>query len=281
MTPAVKSTRLPRLPRRAVAGATLLLAAGLGVAVQAQTLPAPPAIPARPAMPPVVAVEAVGAWPHDPGAFTQGLVFHEGRLLESTGLYGQSSVREVELETGQVLRSAPVAAEYFAEGLTLFEGQLVQLTWKEQQGFVYGLEDFARQGGFAYPGEGWGLTHDGARLIMSDGSSRLRFLDPATYEEVAALEVRDPSGPVRNLNELEWVRGEIWANIWITDRIARIDPTSGEVLAYLDLSGLLPADVRRTRQVDVLNGIAYDPAGDRVFVTGKWWPLLFEIRPQA
>jgi glutaminyl-peptide cyclotransferase len=222
----------------------------------------------------------LNSWPHDPGAFTQGLVFHEGRLLESTGLYGQSTLRQVDLETGQVLLSVPVSAEYFAEGLTLFGGQLLQLTWQAERGFVYRLDDLTRTGEFAYRGEGWGLTHDGARLIMSDGTSRLRFLDPATFAVVGTLDVSDALGPVQRLNELEWVRGQIWANIWQTDRIARIDPVSGQVLGYLDLTGLLSTADQQGREVDVLNGIAFDPLADRIFVTGKLWPRLFEIRPR-
>ncbi len=235
--------------------------------------------PAGPAPTPVDTVEVVNSWLHDSDAFTQGLVFHQGRLLESTGLYGESTLREVDLETGQVLRSVAVPETYFAEGLTLFGDQLVQLTWKEGRGFVYRLEDLAPTAEFVYPGEGWGLTHDGGRLIMSDGTSRLHFLDPSTFAVVGTLEVADSAGPVQHLNELEWVRGEVWANVWLTDRIARIDPASGRVLGYLDLAGLLPEAERLSGQVDVLNGIAYDPASDRIFVTGKLWPRLFEIRP--
>ncbi len=250
-----------------------LLACALAVVGWAQS------VPPSPASTPVESVEVLNSWPHDPGAFTQGLVFHEGRLLESTGLYGQSTLRQVELETGQVLLSVPVSAEYFAEGLTLFGGQLLQLTWQAERGFVYRLEDFTRTGEFTYRGEGWGLTHDGARLILSDGTSRLRFLDPATFAVVGTLDVSDARGPVQRLNELEWVRGQIWANIWQTDRIARIDPASGHVISYLDLTGLLSTADQQEQGVDVLNGIAFDPVADRIFVTGKLCPRLFEIRP--
>lgn len=283
--PAAPTPPAPRRDPRAGPGRTTLrrrgallalgVAGALAVAGRAQSIPLPQTTT------PVETVEVLGSWPHNPGAFTQGLVFSEGHLLESTGLYGQSSLRQVDVATGEVLRQVPVPPEFFAEGLTLFEGQLVQLTWKEQRGFVYRLEDFARTGEFAYQGEGWGLTHDGARLIMSDGTSRLRFLDPATYAVMGTLDVADAAGPVQRLNELEWVRGEIWANIWQTDRIARIDPATGAVLGYLDLTGLLSAADRRAHSVDVLNGIAYDPATDRIFVTGKLWPWLFEIRPRG
>lgn len=261
--------------RAAVFALALALVCALLLSRSAGTLTA------RPAPTPVDTVDVVNSWPHDPAAFTQGLVFHEGRLLESTGLYGESTLREVELETGRVLRAVAVPREYFAEGLTLFEDRLVQLTWREGMGFVYGPADFARLTEFPIQGEGWGLTHDGARLIMSDGTNRLRFLDPATFAVLGTLDVVDTVGPVSQLNELEWVRGEIWANLWLTDRIARIDPESGHVVGYLDLTGLLSQAERQTRQVDVLNGIAYDPAEDRVFVTGKLWPRLFEIRPRT
>ena len=275
---AVIGTGAARKATRRRAALALALVCALLLAGRAQSQPARPSAVAADTV--ADTVEVVNRWPHDPGAYTQGLVFHEGKLLESTGLYGESTVREVELESGAVLRSVAVPQEYFGEGLTLFAGRLVQLTWREERGFVYRLEDLARVGEFTYRGEGWGLTHDGARLIMSDGTNRLRFLDPATFAVVGTLDVSDGFGPVWMLNELEWVRGEIWANIYLTDRIARIDPGSGRVLGYLDLTGLLPDAERLARRVDVLNGIAYDPVADRIFVTGKWWPLLFEIRPR-
>jgi glutamine cyclotransferase len=224
---------------------------------------------------PTARVEVIASWPHDRAAFTQGLVYHRGALFESTGLYGRSTLREVEWQTGRVLRSVDVPREYFAEGLTLFGDRLIQLTYQEHKGFVYDL-DFRRIGEFAYEGEGWGLAHDGARLIMSDGTNRLRFLDPTTFETIGTVDVFDDGVPVARLNELEWVRGEIWANVWTTDRIARIDPASGRVIGWLDLAGLLAPQERVGG--DVLNGIAYDAEGDRVFVTGKWWPKLFAIR---
>jgi glutamine cyclotransferase len=220
--------------------------------------------------------EVVNTFPHDPGAFTQGLVFSDGVLFESTGLNGQSSLRRVALETGEVLKQRDIDAQYFAEGLALFDGRLIQLTWRNGVGFVYDKDSFEPLGNFTYPNEGWGLTQDGTHLIMSDGSSTLRFLDPHTFEVVREVAVTSEGQPVVRLNELEYVAGEIWANVWQTDAIARIDPATGAVRGWIDLSGLLPAEERAA--ADVLNGIAYDAAGDRLFVTGKLWPTLFEIR---
>ena len=221
--------------------------------------------------------EVVNTYPHDPAAFTQGLVYHEGYLYESTGLYGQSSLRKVALETGVVLQQADLPPNYFGEGLALWEDTLLQITWLEETGFIYDLEDFSLLGQFTYPTEGWGLTHDGERLIMSDGSHRLYFLDPGTFEITGQVEVTDQGEPVERINELEHIQGEVYANIWLTDEIVRIDPGTGEVLGWIDLAGILP-EALRAPDTDVLNGIAYDPAGDRLFVTGKNWPVLYEIR---
>jgi glutamine cyclotransferase len=220
----------------------------------------------------------VNAYPHDSRAYTQGLVYRDGFLYESTGLNGRSSVRKVRLETGEVVQQHRLDGKYFGEGLTDWDSRLVQLTWQTNVGFVYDLATFKPVRTFTYPGEGWGLTHDGKRLIMSDGepSGELRFLDPSSFKELGRLTVRDQNRPVGNLNELEFVNGEIFANVYQTDRIARIEPSSGRVVGWIDLQGLLPAADRRG--VDVLNGIAYDPARDRLFVTGKLWPRLFEIR---
>jgi glutamine cyclotransferase len=221
--------------------------------------------------------EVVNFWPHDREAFTQGLVFHEGALLESTGQQGFSSLRRVELKTGKVLQKIDVPRQYFAEGLTLFGGKLYQLTWQHQRGFLYDPANFKQVGEFRYDGEGWGLTHDGESLILSDGTSQIRFIDPQTFEVRRTINVRDGGQAVRELNELEYVKGEIWANVWHKDRVARIDPRTGAVVGWVDLKGLLAAgDVRDPEAV--LNGIAYDEAGDRLFVTGKLWPKLFEIR---
>jgi glutaminyl-peptide cyclotransferase len=221
--------------------------------------------------------EVVNVFPHDPAAFTQGLVFHQGVLYESTGLNGASSLRKVELETGRVLKRLDMPAQYFAEGLVLFNGRLLQLTWQNQVGFVYDQESFQQLSTFNYVGEGWGLAHDGQSLILSDGTSQIRFLDPNNFQVQRTLNVKDRGRDVIRLNELEYVNGEIFANIWFTDRIARINPQTGVVNGWIDLAGLLSQQDNNGR-ADVLNGIAYDAAADRLFVTGKLWPKLFEIR---
>jgi len=226
---------------------------------------------------PVYSYRVVHSYPHDPGAFTEGLVYDHGDLFESTGLLGRSSLRRVDLQTGTVLQSLALSNDYFGEGLTVFQNRLIQLTWQSQVGFVYALESFRLLRQFNYPGEGWGLTQDGRRLIMSDGSPTLRFLDPETLAETGRLEVRASGASVYQLNELEFVDGEIYANIWKTDRIARIDPTTGNVVGWIDLAGLLSPPERPEDPEAVLNGIAYDADGHRLFVTGKLWPRLFEI----
>jgi glutamine cyclotransferase len=226
---------------------------------------------------PVYGYEVVRVYPHDPEAFTQGLVYEGGFLYESTGLYGRSSLRKVELETGRVVKIHHLPPEFFGEGLTIWRDRLIQLTWQERTGFVYEKETFRLLRTFTYATEGWGLTHDGRHLIRSDGTAVLSFLDPETFREVRRLEVRDRGRPVSFLNELEYVRGEIYANVWQTDCLVRISPRTGRVLGWVDLTGVLgPED--HVRPVDVLNGIAYDAERDRLFVTGKLWPKLFEIR---
>ncbi len=226
---------------------------------------------------PVQGYEIVRVYPHARDAFTQGLVYLDGHLYESTGLNGASSLRKVELRTGRVLRRHDLDAKYFGEGLVDWGPNLIQLTLRSGTGFVYDRETFRLRQTFQYRGEGWGLTHDGRRLIMSDGSAMLRFLDPLTFNGSYELRVHDGGRPVSNLNELEYVNGEIYANIWLTDRIARISPETGQVLGWIDLEGLLSiAD--RMLPVGELNGIAYDAVQDRLFVTGKRWPKLFEIR---
>lgn len=219
----------------------------------------------------------VRAYPHDRAAFTQGLAFdEEGALYESTGQRGQSSLRRVELSTGAVKQRHDLAPALFGEGITVFADRIIQLTWQAGRAFVYDKASFDLLHEFAYRTEGWGLTHDGRRLIMSDGTATLYFRRPDTFTETSRVTVRDHRGPVIRLNELEYVRGEILANIWQTDRVARIDPQTGHVIGWIELAGLLqPSD--RHQPVDVLNGIAYDPRTDRLFVTGKWWPRLFEI----
>lgn len=229
-----------------------------------------------PSSPLTYTYEVLNTYPHDPTAFTQGLVYHEGGLYEGTGRWGESTVREVVLDSGAVLRSRPLDAQYFGEGIALLNDKIYQLTWQEQTGFVYDRATFEPLQTFSYPTEGWGITHDGQRLIVSDGTSTLYFWDPETLQETSRVTVRDHEGPVNRLNELEYVDGEVWANIWLTDLIARISPETGEVLGYIDLTGLLDTSAL-TEPVDVLNGIAYDPAGGRIFVTGKLWPSLFEI----
>jgi glutamine cyclotransferase len=225
---------------------------------------------------PVFTYEVANTWPHQRNAFTQGLVFLDGALLESTGLNGQSSLRRVDLQTGNVLQRAEVSPEYFAEGLAAVEGKLFQLTWQNHKCFVYDLHSFRLENEFAYGGEGWGLTTDGHWLIMSDGTDQIRFIDPKTFKEDRRIAVKARSRPVYQLNELEYVKGEIFANVWGTDQVVRIDPATGEVVGLIDFAGLLPKQ-DRDENTDVLNGIAYDPSGDRLFVTGKCWPKLFEV----
>lgn len=218
----------------------------------------------------------VRSYPHDRGAFTQGLIVRNGFFYEGTGMNGRSGIRKVKIETGEVLQTKPLGAEYFGEGITEWKGSIVQLTWQSEIGFVYDMNTFERTKTWTYTGEGWGLTHDGTRLIMSDGTPQLRFLDPVTFKETGRLTVRDARGPVQSLNELEYVNGEIYANIWQTERIARISPKDGRVTGWIDLSGLLAPSERSG--TDVLNGIAYDAGTDRLFVTGKLWPRVFEIK---
>jgi len=228
---------------------------------------------------PVFGYQVVRAYPHDATAFTQGLQYVDGVFYEGTGLNGRSSIRKVKLETGEVLEKRDVPAQYFGEGITVWKSDLIELTWQSQVAFVYDKATLQPRRTFTYVGEGWGLTHDGTSLIMSDGTDRLRFLDPATFVERRRIWVTDSGLPVRSLNELEYVKGEILANIWQTDYVARIAP-DGHVLGWIDLSGLLSVAERRTVDASggVLNGIAYDAAKDRLFVTGKLWPRLFEIK---
>lgn len=226
---------------------------------------------------PVYGYEVVHVWPHDVRAFTQGLIFHDGKLLESTGQVGSSSLRRVELETGNVLEKVEVPPPHFAEGITLLDGKIYQLTWQDQLGFIYDSGTLEKLAEFNYQGEGWGLTNDGKSLILSDGTNRLRFLDPNNFQVTKTIAVFDGRTPVVDLNELEYVQGEIYANVWHDDRIARIDPQTGRVTSWINLSEILTrAEVRDEEAV--LNGIAYDDIGRRLFVTGKLWPKLFEIR---
>lgn len=219
----------------------------------------------------------IHTYPHDSRAYTQGLVYVDGHLYESTGLNGRSSLRMDDLETGRVLQTAPLADKYFGEGLATWGATLVQLTWQSHIAFVYDRFSFRLLRTFHYDGEGWGLTQDGRNLILSDGTASLRFFDPQTFHEVRRIVVKDQGTPVTQLNELEYVHGEIYANVWHTDRIARISPATGRVLGWIDLTGLLPPGSVSDPEA-VLNGIAYDSAHDRLFVTGKLWPKLFEIK---
>jgi glutamine cyclotransferase len=220
-------------------------------------------------------VNVVAAYPHDPNAFTQGLVVYAGKLLESTGQYGASSLRRVDIQSGRVEQLLPLDATYFGEGIAVLDDRVYQLTWQNGIGFIYDATTFAAERTFRYTGEGWGLTTDGTHLILSDGTSALRFLDPQSLPVVRQLTVTDAEIPVVQINELEHVEGEIWANIWHSDRVARIAPDTGRVVGWIDLSALYPGAERPAEAV--LNGIAYDPAEQRLFVTGKNWPQLFEL----
>lgn len=233
-------------------------------------------VQAQAVLPMVSQAEVVATYPHDSGAFTQGLVFSDGRLYEGTGRRGQSTLREVALESGEVLRQHALDSQYFGEGITILGDSIYQLTWQANTGFIYDLE-FKLTGTFLYSGEGWGITDDGTHLIMSDGTDTLRFLDPETLSLSRRVSVTFRGSPLANINELEYIDGEIWANIWYQDALVRIDPDSGAVVGVIDLSGLWPEHPRES----VLNGIAWDRANDRVFVTGKLWPSLFEIRLSA
>ncbi len=257
---------------------TLLLALPASVGAQSSG-PAPPAAATAPAAPrpPVYGYEVVRTLPHDPTAFTQGLVFRDGELIESTGK-NPSSVRRVRLEDGVVLQKRELDPQYFGEGLTEIDGRVITLTWNNGVGFIWKTGDLTPISRFTYRGEGWGLTHDGTRVILSDGSPSLRFFDPATMTETGQVPVTLNGRPVGQLNELEWIDGEVWANVWQTNFIVRIDPQSGHVVGIIDLTGLLPAGTVKDPADDVLNGIAWDAAGRRLFVTGKNWPSLFEIR---
>ena len=231
-----------------------------------------------PAAVPVYGYDVVHTYPHDPAAFTEGLFYLDGFLYESTGLEQHSSIRKVRLETGEVVQQHDVPSQYFGEGIVNWKNHLVSLTWKSHVGFVYDLKSFKLLKQFQYDGEGWALTQDGNQILMSDGSSEIRLLNPQTLLPIGRIQVTLDGKPVSGLNELEWVKGEIYANVWQSDWILRIDPHDGHVAGAINLTGLLaPSDIVKGK-TDVLNGIAYDPRGDRLFVTGKNWPKLFEIK---
>jgi glutamine cyclotransferase len=225
---------------------------------------------------PTYSYKVTNVCPHDGNAYTEGLVFQDGILYEGTGLVGRSTLRQVSPETGSILKLYALPDQFFGEGITILGNKLFQLTWRSHVGFVYDKDSFQLLGFFNYPSEGWGLTHDGKRLIMSDGTATLHFLNTETLEETGQIVVHDDNGPVTSLNELEYIEGQVYANVWKTDRIATINPHTGQVTGWIDLIGLLsPEDYGQP--VDVLNGIAYDAERDRIFVTGKFWPKVFEI----
>jgi glutamine cyclotransferase len=243
---------------------------GFGAATGAQRKPAP-----------VQSYKLIATFPHDTSSFTQGMVFAgDGKMYESTGLEGESTLRLVDIASGKTLQRVNVPSQYFAEGLAMVGDELIQLTWRTQIGFVYDRKTFKQKRTFPYKTEGWGIAYDGtSRLVMSDGSDTLTFLDPKTLAPIKTLHVQDAGKSVGNLNELEWIEGEIWANVWTTDRIARISPNTGDVNAWVDLSTLYPR-AQRDPGADVMNGIAYDGATRRIYITGKKWPRLYQISVQ-
>jgi glutaminyl-peptide cyclotransferase len=248
------------------------------LAVMLPTSFAASAPPAAPADIPVYSYEVVNIYPHDRGAFTEGLLFRDGFLYESTGMNGASSIRKVELKSGRVVQQRDLAGAVFGEGIVDWKDELVSVTWKTEEGYVFDIASFDFKRKFNYPGEGWGMTRSDKNLLLSDGSATIRVLDPNTLRQSGAIHVTAQGQPVDQLNELEWVKGQIYANIWQTNRIARIDPKTGAVTAWIDLGGLLSRSDRDTAGADVLNGIAWDAKTERLFVTGKYWPNLFEIR---
>lgn len=249
----------------------------VAITLSAIVLACAPATVAQRRPAPVQSYKVIATFPHDTSAFTQGLVFAHGQMYESTGLNGESSLRRVDIATGKTLQRIDVPKEYFAEGLALVGDELLQLTWQHKLGFVYDRKTFKQKRTFSYTTEGWGIAYDGAsRLVMSDGTDTLTFLDPKTFAPVKRMRVQDAGRWVPHLNELEWIEGEIWANVWQTDRIARISPNTGDVNAWIDFSALFPR-AERVPPADELNGIAYDSATRRIFITGKKWPRLYQI----
>ena len=254
--------------------AMILAAAVTGLTLEAQTRGIPPPASKAPKQGYVV----VNTYPHDSRAFTQGLEFFDGFLYEGTGLTGRSSVRRVELQTGKVVQEERLHPQYFGEGITISQGKLFQVTWKDRTGFVYDAKTLKFIRNFSYFGEGWGLAHDPSGLILSDGTSTLRFLELTRFQERRRLRVMDGGVAIERLNELEYVRGEIWANVSETSFIVRISPKDGRVLGWIDLAGLLSGPQAKLPPEAVLNGIAYDAQKSRIFVTGKLWPRIFEIQ---
>ena len=275
-----KSPAPNRSNRLLIIGAAALAAivAALGVTML-RSKSQEPAKPAdnRPAQAQKVSYEVVANYPHDPKAFLQGLVWHDGGFYESTGQYGESSLRRVEFPSGKVIKQVKLAPDLFGEGLALVDNRLIQLTWTTKLGFVYDRDTFQKVREFTYQTEGWGLAYDGKDLILSDGSDQLTYMDPQNFQTVRKLRVTRDGRPVRDINELEFIEGEIWANVWHQDVILRIDPATGQVTSFLDMKGLISREMVSNPEA-VLNGIAYDPQGKRIFVSGKLWPLIFEIR---
>jgi len=253
---------------------TLALPTQIATLVLAFSLPA---CTARAAVP-VYGYRVVHSYPHDTGAYTEGLFYRDGYLYESTGNVGESTIRKVDLATGQVLQQRELPPPDYGEGIVAWRNQLVELTWQSHKGYTYDLDSFRPTGSFRYPGEGWALTANDRHILMSDGTPTIRVLDPQTLSQVSAIFVTADGAPVQNLNELEWVNGQLYANVWLTSRIARIDPASGHVVGWIDLTGLGPkSDETFDPTNDVLNGIAWDAQGKRLFVTGKRWPKVYEI----
>jgi glutaminyl-peptide cyclotransferase len=246
------------------------LVCALALALVATTAAAQAAIP-------VYGYKVVRSYPHDPQAFTEGLFYQDGFLYESTGEQGESSVRKVELSSGKVLQQADLPPQYFGEGIVAWNGRLMQLTWRNRVGVVRDLASFKQLDSFNYPGEGWALTRDSQHIYMSDGTATIRVLDPNSLVQIDSIDVTADGQPLQNINELEWVKGQLYANIWMTDKIARIDPASGKVVGWIDLTGIFDYHQLADPTDDVPNGIAYDAQHDRLFVTGKRWPKLFEI----
>ena len=258
--------------RQTTLAAALACLSSLGAMAQA-----PQPIPPRGSKAPQYGYTVVRSYPHDPKAYTQGLEYFDGFLYEGTGLKGSSAVRKVDIESGKVVQDVKLHPQYFGEGITIAQGRVFQLTWQDKTGFVYDAKTLKFIRNFSYFGEGWGLTHDATGLIMSDGTSTLRFLEPTRFRETRRIKVMDAGVPIERLNELEMVRGEIWANVWQTDFIVRISPKEGRVLGWINLKGLLGGPTVKLSSEAVLNGIAFDAQKNRVFVTGKLWPRIFEI----
>jgi glutaminyl-peptide cyclotransferase len=255
---------------------TLVGAATLSVMPVRATMQAPAKAAAKAAATPEYGYQIVKTFAHDRRAFTQGLEWRAGAIYESTGREGMSWIRKWKLESGEVLQQANLSSQYFGEGITVLNERITQLTYKTEVGFVYEQASMKQLRQFNYGGEGWGLTNDGKQIFMSDGSAQIRVWDPSSLKEIRRITVKDGAKEIEALNELEYIRGEIWANVWLTDKIVRFSPQDGRVTGWVDMSGLLtPAERAST---DVLNGIAFDPIGDRIFVTGKLWPKVFEIK---